>query len=109
MKAICPYDEARKEFIPDTGILPWLVRTFRGVMGLPMWRPPTAVDLANYLTYAVEIDRRVDSIALLTHHHKDSMKARAFLQQGYDEVDQEMGDQKLRARNAMPGVVSQQV
>jgi hypothetical protein len=72
MKDIFPYDEAKKEFVPDPAFVPSLMRWFRGTLGLPTFRPPTAVDLSRYLEDAVEVDRHTDSTATLTYRHKDA-------------------------------------
>jgi len=109
MKEIFPYDEAKKEFVPESGIVPWLMRSFRGALGLPTWRPPTAADLANYLTNAVDVDRRIDSTAVLTYRDRDSTKARIFLQRLYDESDRLLRDERLRAVTAMRDYVSRRL
>jgi len=109
MKEIFPYDEAKKEFVPPVGMVPWLVRFFRGAIGVPPWQPPTAADLADYLEHAVEVDRHADSSVVLTYRDADPTNARVFLQRLYDESDQLLRDEKLHARSAMRDYVSQRL
>jgi len=109
MKEVFPYDKAKNEFVPEAGMVPWLIRSFRGAMGLPTFRPPTAADLANYLKSAVEVDKRTDSSTTLTFRDADPAKARVFLQRLYDESDRLLRDEKLRARSAMRDYVSQRL
>src|SRR3954469_2255807 len=78
-------------------------------LGMPAWRPPTPVDLATYLTNAVEINRHVDSSAELTYRHRDADAARIFLQRVFDETDQLLREEKLHARTAMRDYVSQRL
>lgn len=109
MKDIFPYDPATQEFVPESGVFPWLVRYFRDAIGMPGWRPPTPVDLSTYLTYAVEIDRHVDSSAALTYRHRDADAARIFLQRVFDEADKLLREEKLSARTAMRDYVSKRL
>ena len=109
MKDIFPYDETKKEFVPDPALVPSLVRWFRGVLGLPTFLPPTAVDLAAYLEGAVDIDRRPDSTTTLTYRDKDSAKARIFLQRVYDESDKLLRAERLQATTAMRDYISKRL
>ena len=109
MKEVFPYDAVKKEFVPDTGIQPWLIRTFRSALGLPAWRPPTVADLANYLNGAVEVDKRTDSSTSLTFRDPDPTKARVFLQRLYDETDRLLRDEKQRTHAAMRDYVSRRL
>jgi hypothetical protein len=67
------------------------------------------VDLAAYLTDAVEINRHVDSSASLTYRHRDAAAARTFLQRVFDETDKLIREEKLRARTAMRDYVSKRL
>ena len=109
MKDIFPYDETKKEFVPDPDLVPSLMRWFRGMLGLPTFRPPTAPDLARYLEDAVEIDRRTDSTTILTYRHKDAAEARVFLQRVYDESDKLLRAERLQALTAMRDYISQRL
>ena len=109
MKEVFPYDAVKKEFVPDAGIQPWLIRTFRSALGLPAWRAPTVADLANYLRDAVEVDKRTDSSTSLTFRDPDPTKARVFLQRLYDESDRLLRDEKQRTHTAMRDYVSKRL
>jgi hypothetical protein len=109
MQDVFPYDVNKKEFLPDGGILPWLVRTFRSQLGMPAWRPPTTVDLAAYLTSAVDIDRHADSSATLTYHNRDATVAGTFLRHVFDDTDRLLREEKLRSRTAMRDYVSKRL
>lgn len=109
MKEVFPYDEVKKEFVPEGGIEPWLIRSFRSAVGLPVWRPPMVADLANYLKNAVEVDRHTDSSTTLTFRDPDPAKARVFLQRLYDESDRLLRNEKLRTHTAMRDYVSKRL
>lgn len=109
MKQVFPYDEKRHQYVPASGLMPWLSRTVREMLGLPGWQPPNYLDLADYLTGAVEIARNGDGTGLLIHYDSSPQAAYQFLNRVYTEAGELMREEELNSHRNRRKYVAQRL